>query len=136
MPVKLEIHPEKCVGCRTCELACSFRKTGAFAPELSRVQVVVSNPRTIMYPVACIQCAEQACVKACPVSALRKDEASNAIVLDREACTGCGLCVRSCPYSAIRMDEKSRKPLICDLCGGDPECVKWCPVAALEAKSL
>ncbi|MGQ9787725.1 MAG: 4Fe-4S dicluster domain-containing protein [Candidatus Hadarchaeaceae archaeon] len=136
MPVKLEIHPEKCVGCRACELACSFKKTGAFNPDLSRIQVTISNPRTIMYPVACIQCVEQACVKACPVGALRKDETSNAIILDKEACTGCGLCVESCPYSAIRMDERSRKPLICDLCSGDPECVKWCPVAAIETKHL
>jgi Fe-S-cluster-containing hydrogenase component 2 len=32
---------------------------------------------------------------------------------------------------AIRLDEDTQFPLKCDLCGGDPQCVKFCPTEAL-----
>jgi Fe-S-cluster-containing dehydrogenase component len=39
--------------------------------------------------------------------------------------------VTACNYDAIKLDASSR-PLICDLCGGEPECVKRCPTNALR----
>lgn len=134
MSISLVVDAEKCVGCRACELACSFKKNNEFNPDSSRIHVVMSHPRSIMYPVVCKQCKEAVCIDVCPVEALRKEEMTNTVVLNEEKCTGCGLCVERCPYSAIRMDELHRKPLICDLCQGNPECVKWCPTAALEVR--
>jgi ferredoxin len=32
---------------------------------------------------------------------------------------------------AIRLDDDTQFPLKCDLCGGDPQCVKFCPTEAL-----
>jgi Fe-S-cluster-containing hydrogenase component 2 len=32
----------------------------------------------------------------------------------------------------ISLDEERRKATKCDLCGGDPQCVKACPSAALR----
>lgn len=132
MPLSLAVDLEKCTGCKICELICSFKKNHAFNPKTSRVQVVTSYPPIIGYPVVCIQCQEAPCIPSCPAKALRRDEATSAIVLDEEKCTGCGLCVKECPYSAISMDEPHKKPLICDLCQGEPECVKWCHFGALK----
>lgn len=35
----LKVIPKNCTGCRSCEVACSFSKTGLFAPATSRIQV-------------------------------------------------------------------------------------------------
>jgi Flp pilus assembly CpaF family ATPase len=41
--------------------------------------------------------------------------------VDPEKCDGCGECF--CPYGALEIKGYARK---CDLCGGDPQCVKVC----------
>jgi Fe-S-cluster-containing hydrogenase component 2 len=63
------------------------------------------------------------------VGALNKGD-NGAIILDVEVCINCGVCAKICIYDAVKLDEASR-PLICDLCGGDPVCVKKCPTDAL-----
>ncbi len=39
MASDLKIDTGKCVGCRTCEIACSFHHRRVFAPELSSLEV-------------------------------------------------------------------------------------------------
>lgn len=36
----------------------------------------------------------------------------------------------ACKYDAIKLTDQ--KAIICDLCSGDPECVKHCPTTALD----
>jgi len=40
--------------------------------------------------------------------------------------------VDACPFGAIYVHEDYDLPIICDMCGGDPECVKKCPTGALR----
>jgi len=47
-------------------------------------------------------------------------------------CVDCGKCVEVCPFDVIWLNKKEGKVFKCDLCNGDPECVKWCPHEALE----
>jgi Fe-S-cluster-containing hydrogenase component 2 len=49
----------------------------------------------------------------------------------KEACTGCRACVEACPYGVMFFDEDENFALKCDLCGGDPECVKNCAMGAI-----
>ncbi len=51
------------------------------------------------------------------------------VLVDEEKCTACGTCERSCPFEVIRIREVAKK---CDLCGGDPVCVKFCPYGAIR----
>jgi carbon-monoxide dehydrogenase iron sulfur subunit len=44
------------------------------------------------------------------------------------------MCVRACPSGAMGFDKKEKLADKCDLCGGDPECVKHCFYGALEFK--
>ena len=37
----------------------------------------------------------------------------------------------ACPFGAILVDPKTGDVVKCDLCGGDPTCVKVCPTRAL-----
>ena len=124
-----------CTGCRTCEVVCSLSKTGACAPELSRIQVTadfldidfVSNP--------CLQCAEPLCMDACPTGAILMDEATGATVVDEALCIGCGECIEACGDSfappRLRLDAERQVVLKCDLCDGDPQCVRFCPIGAI-----
>ena len=56
---------------------------------------------------------------------------NGAILIDAEKCSGCALCVPSCPIGMIRIDPVTNVAIKCNLCDGDPECVKRCPENAL-----
>lgn len=120
--------PERCTGCQRCVLACSYAHAQSFSPSKSRIWVVRAK-RRIDYPIFCNQCG--LCVSACPAGALSRDAKTGAVVVDEEKCVGCGFCVRACPWGLIVLDSETGKAIKCDLCGGDPACVKECPEAAL-----
>ena len=42
------------------------------------------------------------------------------------------MCVVACPFGNIYFDSVSTYPVKCDLCGGDPRCVKFCPSGAIS----
>jgi len=131
--MRLVVDAEKCTGCRVCELACAFHKSGykLFNPKKSRIKVVDLSNLGFSNPVACIQCKEPKCVEECPKEALSKSGIWQTIVLDKEKCDGCGICVDACPIGAVDLDEEEGLPLICDLCDGSPVCVEWCATHAL-----
>ena len=68
---------------------------------------------------------------ACPTGALYEDPESHLVIHDPALCDGCGHCVEACPFDAIWIDERECVALKCDLCGGDPQCVKYCSPGAL-----
>jgi Fe-S-cluster-containing hydrogenase component 2 len=128
--LNLVIHPEKCTGCRICEIICSFEKENAINPRKSRIRVVTIYPGIIDQPVVCKQC--KSCVAVCPVGAISVNGKSEAALVNVEVCVGCKQCVNVCPFSAINFDVEKNVPLICDLCGGKPACIEWCPFDAIE----
>jgi len=123
-----------CTGCRTCELACSMAKLGAYAPKLSHIQVTTESEGLRSQPNTCQQCEDPACRRSCPVDAFKRDEKTNAILITSEKCIGCQNCVTACPVAAIQFDKTTNKATKCDLCFGDPQCVRYCPTRALELK--
>lgn len=126
MPGRLLVEEERCTGCTSCVLTCSFAKEGFFSFSRSRIRILRDQEFADFRPRVCVQCAEAHCISACPVGALSRDGATGAIVLDERACIGCRKCVEACPYGGVAFDEEREKPLICDLCGGEPACVEVC----------
>lgn len=119
-----------CMSCRICEIACSQKHFGKYNPMLARLRV----PRTFPLPSPpqmCLQCAKPRCAETCPTGALYRGE--DMVVFDEKKCNGCGACVDACPFDRIWMSEFGI-PLKCDLCGGDPECVRICAKHALSIK--
>jgi Fe-S-cluster-containing dehydrogenase component len=85
----------------------------------------------------CQQCDDPKCLKACPTGALHVDDKSGARVIDQKVCIGCQTCLRACIFyststSRIKYNAETKKCFKCDLCGGDPECVKRCPLGASQ----
>ena len=122
----------KCSGCRRCEIACSMRHEKRIWPEASRVRVFMLVPG-VEVPHLCAQCKEYYCVGACPTKALSVSEKTTAVIVDREKCTACGACIQACPGKIPHIHPKEKYALICDLCDGDPQCVKVCTEAGYDA---
>ena len=130
-----------CTGCRWCEIACSKYHEDVIWPAASRVRVH-EHPPSIEFPVLCYQCPDAPCARACPTAALSIDTETNTIKLTPEQClrisdgTDCTVCVDECPGSTIHIHPAENVPMFCDLCGGDPECVKVCPTATVTLNGL
>jgi len=126
--MKLKVpRPRDCTGCRMCEIACSAAHGTGYG--LESVRLFVRPGRGGFRPVVCTQCLK--CVEACQKRALAVDAKLGCVVLDASKCNGCGDCAGACPVRVISM-EKGR-PLLCDLCGGIPECEEWCPREVLAS---
>lgn len=116
---------ENCSGCRLCEIECSLRHEGRIWPEASRIRVFEYLPGVIV-PHLCTQCPEYHCVESCPVGALSVSEETGAVIVDEEKCVLCRRCIDACPALVPRVVKAKGSVVICDLCGGDPACVKVC----------
>jgi uncharacterized repeat protein (TIGR04076 family) len=133
--MRLVTEPDICSGCRACEVACSAAHGRVYSPDLSRIRITSDEKDCTDIPAVCHQCGSAPCVKACPVEALRRDPETGGLYLDENLCTSCGVCVKACPFGAIRMSP-AVKPLVCDLCGGDPACARRCPTGAVRVERM
>ena len=150
-----------CIGCRQCEWACktahdlptlpleTYEDKAPFVtmrrPDETALTVVnrYDNPKQPGTPttvkVQCMHCDHPACVSACIVGALSKEE-NGAVIWDNDKCIGCRYCMVACPFQVPAFEyRKALAPRIlkCDFCferrktGALPACVEQCPVEAL-----
>jgi len=130
---RIIIHPERCTGCRLCESTCALYNEKLNAPGRSRIRIVKKHSVGLSSPVVCFQCKNPPCAKACPVNAIWTDS-NGSVKIDYELCIGCEACVNPCPFGVmIPLPEKVVK---CELCGGDPQCIKYCATGAIEYGDL
>jgi len=67
-----------------------------------------------------------------PVKAISRDEKLSRVMVDHNICIGCRSCVTVCPFGAMGFNVIDRKNFKCDLCDGDPQCVRFCEVKAVD----
>ncbi|MFC1816345.1 4Fe-4S dicluster domain-containing protein [Thermodesulfobacteriota bacterium] len=132
----VEVFPDNCRGCRLCEMACSFHHEQECSTAKSRIRILKDSEWAFDCPLLCIHCADSPCMESCSTGAIYRDGATGLVVVDAEACVGCGDCITVCPLHALLLDEEISTVLKCDLCGGDPECVKWCSNEALVLREV
>ncbi len=133
----IAVDNARCTGCGICESECSLRHEKTFDTWNSRIHVRHFEPSLDIASV-CASCNDAPCVAACPkeAGALTRDQLTGAILLNHSKCIGCGACLQVCSKDrsdVIRMSRDGKKAVgICDLCGGDPACVKVCPEQCLS----
>jgi Fe-S-cluster-containing hydrogenase component 2 len=131
---------EKCIGCRTCEVACvvSHQDTQDCAAVTavafsSRIRVIKGGAFTTA--VACHQCEDAPCANVCPTQAIRSE--AGVWRVEQSRCIGCKSCMVACPFGAMQVAVVAEhvQALKCDLCAhraDGPACVAACPTHALS----
>lgn len=103
-------NPNKCIGCRTCEIACALAHTreNSLTGDTHQIEF---NPRlnviktaNISAPIQCRHCEDAPCAAVCPVGAIVNR--NNTIQVDAEICIGCKTCLMACPIGAIDLAPK------------------------------
>ncbi|MBI4296379.1 MAG: 4Fe-4S binding protein [Chloroflexi bacterium] len=127
----LKIEYGKCPpGCALCEEACVRAKGGDGA--ISRIRAVHAPSVSFHGAITCNQCSQPACVEICPTRAIVKSYDDGVVRVNQEKCVGCGLCTLGCPYGGIYYNPEAKQSSKCDMCDGDPQCVKACPYGVLK----
>lgn len=135
------VDRDKCLGCKTCELACAVERNSASrtlagaAQEQPRPQarVAVFGATGRSFPIQCRHCEDATCIKACPAGAMQRDSEKQNVYVDQSRCRGCWMCVMSCPFGAAAPSAGFKVAIKCDACK-DMEysaCVAACPTGAL-----
>lgn len=109
MRLGMVIDLDKCIGCRTCAVACKSHNAQppgtwwnrVFTPGSPYHQSAVGeegNLQMNFLPVSCQMCDNAPCEKVCPVGATYTDE-RGVVLVDFERCIGCRYCIAACPYN-------------------------------------
>ena len=127
--------PEKCIGCRTCEVACMMSHQSSATPVAFTSRIRVVKGATFTTAVGCHQCEDAPCANVCPTGAIHR--AAGAWRVEQARGIGCKSCMVACPFGAmqVRVVEDRVQALKCDLCAhreGGPACVEACPTHALR----
>ncbi|MGC8719749.1 MAG: 4Fe-4S dicluster domain-containing protein [Thermodesulforhabdaceae bacterium] len=134
------VRVERCVGCRSCELACAVEHSRS--KNLSEAINEIPRPRRRIYveqiearkvPFVCRHCEDAPCVRSCRTGALTQDPITRIVTHNPERCIGCWLCAMTCPYGVINREEERRIAVKCDRCPDrdEPACVNACRTKAL-----
>lgn len=76
----IKVNAEKCVGCLSCELRCSFRRVKAFSPADSDIRIKRLVGAKVEYQISFT-----------------------------ENCDACGICVLHCTYGALTQDKSEQE---------------------------
>src|SRR5688572_23663328 len=135
----------RCIGCRSCEVACNEQNNNPPDVAWRHVGEVEGGeyPHALRFhlSMACNHCLEPPCLEGCPVDAYTK--LTNGIVKhDAETCIGCQYCTWTCPYGIPQYHAERRVVTKCHMCadrisGGDlPACVEACPTTAIRIEPV
>lgn len=137
----LVAEANKCIGCRTCEVACvvahqELQNCTTVSPDafLPRIRVVKTGALTTA--AVCHQCEDAPCGAVCPTHAISRQ--GDFVHVDQARCIGCKTCMIACPYGAmdvVTVSANQVQALKCDLCWhreAGPACVEACPTSALH----
>ncbi|MEW5745750.1 MAG: 4Fe-4S dicluster domain-containing protein [Nitrospirota bacterium] len=149
----------KCIGCRSCQIACkSWNNRGVKPTTLngnftnpvdmnSEAYTVVKFVETEkdnmisgwdFIKTQCMHCKDPACASACPVGAFEKRQDGPVIYHD-ERCIGCRYCMMACPFDVPKYEWEKTSPIVqkCTFCadrlamGMTPACAKACAPKAI-----
>ena len=119
--MRLKVDPPKCSGCHLCEIVCSLFHINLINIEKSAIRIKKDDLDTSMNtPVLCRQCKEMKCLDG---EEAIKDKEKNRYLWNRVR-------AERCPFEALSVVGDIAYH--CDLCGGDPQCIKVCTPKAIR----
>lgn len=109
------IDLRRCTGCEACTVGCMVEQKSPpgikYRPVYEEEMGSFPNVKRRFTPRPCNQCDEPPCVEACPNSGegkatwkSSKGVSAGIVMINYEACIGCGRCVIACPYKARALD--------------------------------
>ncbi|MHC4240075.1 MAG: 4Fe-4S dicluster domain-containing protein [Planctomycetota bacterium] len=142
MSKNIAVNIEKCLACRSCEIACALVHSESKVLE----EAVNESPRPQRRVTVesaegfaqCRHCEDAPCITVCPTGAIHRHQASDPVLIDKGKCIGCRFCLMVCPFGVIDVTRDGKAVVKCDLCiertkaGQEPACVAACPTGALE----
>ena len=148
---KVVVHPERCVGCMQCMVACAVAHSGT--PTLLEALLghvrprprihVGAGPANEGFPNRCRHCQPAPCLAACLPGAIYWSRETESVLINPDKCINCASCAMACPFGVIRFHEDVAAPpnkvvaLKCDNCVGRqsqgliPACAEVCKCGAL-----
>jgi carbon-monoxide dehydrogenase iron sulfur subunit len=145
-------YPERCIGCKQCQIACAVEHSQSKtlfqaifespAPQ-PRVHVAPGLYLETSFPNKCRHCEPAPCLEVCPTGAITRNGDLDTVTIDGDRCITCAMCAMVCPFDAIRYHPTAEVRLErtvaikCDNCierqrrGEVPACVEACKVGAL-----
>lgn len=145
------VHPERCVGCMQCQVACAVAHSEAkqlvpalFESPRPRPRIHVGAGRySEGFPNRCRHCDPAPCMLACLPGAITRISDNATVMINVDTCINCASCAMACPFGVIRYHEDCGAPagktvaVKCDNClarqckGEMPACVEVCITGAL-----
>lgn len=129
---RIAFDPLRCSFCGACMAACALIKAGKPDLSQSRIRIETAGSCVPLRAAVCRHCEEPACVTACMRGIIDKDAETGLVTRRHEGCFRCAACAVNCPVGACVQDEALNAFTACDLCGGDPLCVRVCLSGALR----
>jgi len=134
------IDLKKCIGCRSCFVACKSENNTPLRTDwryvVERENGTYPTPKREFISLACNHCDDPACMKSCPVDAITKRD-DGIVLINQDKCIGCRYCMFACPYGAPKIDTDTGKVSKCTMCvhrrdaGLMPACVTACLIDAI-----
>jgi anaerobic dimethyl sulfoxide reductase subunit B len=144
-PCGFYFDSDRCINCRSCEVACQQWKglpAGAF--KLRRVAEITTGTfpdvSRRFFSLSCRHCAKAPCLDACPAKAIVK-RPDGIVLVNQAQCIGCRACLEACPFGIPQFDQAGVMQK-CDMCcdridnGQSPACSAACPTRALRWGTL
>jgi len=138
------VNIEKCLACKSCEIACAVAHSKSRVLEEAIAErptpqrrVTVEASGQFAVPLQCRHCEDAPCISVCPTAAIHRPEADGPVLIEQDRCIGCKFCLMVCPFGVIDVSTDGKVMLKCDLCiertksGQEPACVEACPTGAL-----
>jgi len=139
------INIEKCLACKSCEIACAVAhsKSGVLEEAIAEQpkpqrRVTVESAGGFGVPMQCRHCEDAPCITVCPTKAIHRLQDEGPVLIDQDLCIGCKFCLMVCPFGVIDVSSDGKVMVKCDLCferakqGQGPACVEACPTKALK----
>jgi Fe-S-cluster-containing dehydrogenase component len=144
-----------CIGCKACVVACAdandlprdtawsdgrwHAPVDLNATTKNIIKLYAQDGEESYVKRQCMHCIDPACVSACMLGALKKDELG-IVSYDPTFCVGCRYCEMACPFNVPKFEWANvftPKIVKCELCrhrlaqGGKPACTEVCPREAV-----